>query len=168
VKLFLRFFTGLAAPVFSALGHGSAQQQGTKLNPPALSDSLGHGGRKPASNQEPGRCGDAGDEAKKKEAALASSRLLDPAFKPSKLSQDRLDKFKELHKKRLQITEKPKYKRKLKVPNSLGTAGRSTKVTSDYKFTNTDASADSSPRDVHHTSSITGIQGALEVIPTSK
>uniref|UniRef100_A0A804NEY5 Uncharacterized protein n=2 Tax=Zea mays TaxID=4577 RepID=A0A804NEY5_MAIZE len=86
-----------------------------KLNPPALSDSLGHGGRKPASNQEPGRCGDAGDEAKKKEAALASSRLLDPAFKPSKLSQDRLDKFKELHKKRLQITEKPKYKRKLKV-----------------------------------------------------
>jgi hypothetical protein len=92
--LFLRFFTGLAAPVFSALGHGSAQQQGTKLNPPALSDSLGHGGRKPASNQEPGRCGDAGDEAKKKEAALASSRLLDPAFKPSKLSQDRLDKFK--------------------------------------------------------------------------
>jgi hypothetical protein len=54
-----------------------------------------------ASNQEPGRCGGAGagagdddDEAKRKEAALASSRLLDPWFKPSKLSQDRLDKFK--------------------------------------------------------------------------
>jgi hypothetical protein len=51
------------------------------------------------SNQEPGRCGGAGDgdgddEAKRKEAALASSRLLDPGFKPSKLSQDRLDKFK--------------------------------------------------------------------------
>ncbi|EES03458.3 hypothetical protein BDA96_03G284200 [Sorghum bicolor] len=114
-----------------------------------------------ASNQEPGRCGGAGagagdddDEAKRKEAALASSRLLDPWFKPSKLSQDRLDKFKELHKKRLQITEKPKYKRKPK-----GTTGRSIKVTSEYKFTDKDASADSSPRDVHHMSSVTGIQG---------
>ena len=55
------------------------------------------------SNQEAVRCGGAGDgdgdvdgddEAKRKEAALASSRLLDPGFKPSKLSQDRLDKFK--------------------------------------------------------------------------
>ncbi|XP_066314785.1 uncharacterized protein [Miscanthus floridulus] len=114
------------------------------------------------SNQEAVRCGGAGDgdvdgddEAKKKEAALASSRLLDPGFKPSKLSQDRLDKFKELHKKRLQITEKPKYKRKLK-----GTTGRSIKVTSDYKFTDKDACADSSPGDVHHMSSVTGIQGA--------
>ncbi|XP_066314784.1 uncharacterized protein [Miscanthus floridulus] len=113
------------------------------------------------SNQEAVRCGGAGDgdvdgddEAKKKEAALASSRLLDPGFKPSKLSQDRLDKFKELHKKRLQITEKPKYKRKLK-----GTTGRSIKVTSDYKFTDKDACADSSPGDVHHMSSVTGIQG---------
>ena len=37
---------------------------------------------------------DEGDEAKGKEDALASSRLLDPEFKPSKLSQDQLDKFK--------------------------------------------------------------------------
>jgi hypothetical protein len=37
---------------------------------------------------------DGGDEASGKEEALASSRLLDPEFKPSKLSQDRLDKFK--------------------------------------------------------------------------
>ncbi|XP_066309437.1 uncharacterized protein [Miscanthus floridulus] len=136
-----------------------------------------------ASNQEPGRCGgDGDDEAKRKEAALASSRLLDPGFKPSKLSQDRLDKFKELHKKRLQITEKPKYRRKpkgtclscissclavlvfyspspIRGSNSLGTTGRSIKVTSDYKFTDKDASSDSSPRDVHHMSSVTGIQG---------
>ncbi|KAL5656051.1 hypothetical protein ACJX0J_035370, partial [Zea mays] len=60
----------------------------------------------------------------------------------------------ELHKKRLQITEKPKYKRKPK-----GTTERSIKVTSNYKFTDKDASADSSPRDVHHMSSVTGIQG---------
>ena len=86
----------------------------------------------------------------------------------------------ELHKKRLQITEKPKYKRKpkgtclscmssclamlvfyspIRGSNSLGTTGRSIKVTSDYKFTDKDASADSSPRDVHHMSSVTGIQG---------
>jgi hypothetical protein len=50
--------------------------------------------------EETGRSGGAGDggdgddEAKRKEEALASSRLLDPGFKPSKLSQDRLDKFK--------------------------------------------------------------------------
>lgn len=37
---------------------------------------------------------DGGDEARGKEDALASSRLLDPEFKPSKLSQDQLDKFK--------------------------------------------------------------------------
>jgi hypothetical protein len=37
---------------------------------------------------------DGGDEASGKADALASSRLLDPEFKPSKLSQDRLDKFK--------------------------------------------------------------------------
>ncbi|TKW16147.1 hypothetical protein SEVIR_5G279800v4 [Setaria viridis] len=97
--------------------------------------------------------GDGDDEAKRKEEALASSRLLDPGFKPSKLSQDRLDKFKELHKKRLQITEKPKYKRKPK-----GTTGRSTKVTNDYKFIDKDESAVSSPRDVYHTSSVTVIQ----------
>jgi len=50
-----------------------------------------------SSKQETGRsggAGDGGDEAKRKEEALASSRLLDPGFKPSKLSQDRLDKFK--------------------------------------------------------------------------
>jgi hypothetical protein len=34
------------------------------------------------------------DEAKSKEAMLACSRLLDPGFKPSKVSQDQLDKFK--------------------------------------------------------------------------
>uniref|UniRef100_A0A0A9FVW6 Uncharacterized protein n=1 Tax=Arundo donax TaxID=35708 RepID=A0A0A9FVW6_ARUDO len=101
-----------------------------------------------------GGAGDAGgdDEAKRKEAALASSRLLDPGFKPAKLSQDKLDKFKELHKKRLQIMEKPKNKRKYK-----GSTGRNSKVTDDYKFTGKDESADNTPTDVHHTSSI-GIQ----------
>lgn len=37
---------------------------------------------------------DGDDEGSGKEEALASSRLLDPGFKPSKLSQDWLDKFK--------------------------------------------------------------------------
>ncbi|CAL4974661.1 unnamed protein product [Urochloa decumbens] len=108
-----------------------------------------------SSKLETGRSGDGdgGDEAKRKEEALASSRLLDPGFKPSKLSQDRLDKFKELHKKRLQMTEKPKYKRKPK-----GIAGRSTKVNMDCKFTDKDEGADGSPRDVHNTSSVTEIQ----------
>lgn len=111
-----------------------------------------------ASKQETGRSGGAGDgdgdeEAKRKEALLASTRLLDPGFKPTKLSQDRLDKFKELHKKRLQITEKPKYKIKQK-----GAIGRSTKVNNDYKFTDKDGSSDSSPRDLHHTSSVIVIQ----------
>ncbi|GJM93521.1 hypothetical protein PR202_ga10083 [Eleusine coracana subsp. coracana] len=41
-----------------------------------------------------GEVADGDGEAKRKEVALASSRLLDPGFKPSKLSQDRLDKFK--------------------------------------------------------------------------
>ncbi|KAJ1284807.1 hypothetical protein BS78_03G233700 [Paspalum vaginatum] len=110
------------------------------------------------SKQETGRSGGAGDgdgdgEAKRKEEALASSKLLDPGFKPAKLSLDRLDKFKELHKKRLQITEKPKHKRKPK-----GATGSTTKVMNNCKFTDKDESSDSCPRDVHHTSSVIGIQ----------
>ena len=93
----MELFTGPVAPGFSALGHGSTQQQGP--NPPVL--PLGAMEAATASSkQETGRSGGAGDggdgggEAKRKEEALASSRLLDPGFKPSKLSQDRLDKFK--------------------------------------------------------------------------
>jgi hypothetical protein len=41
-----------------------------------------------------GEAADGDDEAKRKETVLASSMLLDPGFKPSKLSQDHLDKFK--------------------------------------------------------------------------
>jgi len=151
----MELFTGPVAPGFSALGHGSTQQQGP--NPPVL--PLGAMEAASCKQEETGRSGGAGDggagddEAKRKKEALASSRLLDPGFKPSKLSQDRLDKFKELHKKRLQITEKPKHKRKLK-----GTTGRSTKVNDDYKFPDKDESADSSPRDVHYSSSVTVIQ----------
>ncbi|XP_062180191.1 uncharacterized protein LOC133884692 [Phragmites australis] len=105
--------------------------------------------------EEGGRAGDAADgedEAKRKEDALASSRLLDPGFKPSKLSQDQLDKFKELHKKRLQIMEKPKNKRKYKGSTGI------TKVTDDYKFTDKDESAHNTPTNVHHTST-TGFKG---------
>ncbi|XP_062206564.1 uncharacterized protein LOC133908515 [Phragmites australis] len=110
-----------------------------------------------------GDAADGDDEAKREEEALACSRLLDPGFKPSKLSQYQLDKFKELHKKRLQITEKPKKKRKCK-----GSNGRNTKVTDDYKFTDKDESSDNIPSDIHHTSSTTGIQGDLALALPSK
>uniref|UniRef100_A0ACD5VJU5 Uncharacterized protein n=1 Tax=Avena sativa TaxID=4498 RepID=A0ACD5VJU5_AVESA len=93
------------------------------------------------------------DEASGKEEALASSRLLDPEFKPSKLSQDRLDKFKELHKKWLQINEKTKFKGK-----SRGSTSRNTKVCSDSKFSDEDKSVDNTAIDVHHTTSTTGTQ----------
>ncbi|PAN29071.1 hypothetical protein PAHAL_5G200200 [Panicum hallii] len=153
----MELFTGPVAPGFSALGHGSTQQEATLS--PTHPFSLSAMEAASSKQEETGRSGGAGDggdgddEAKRKEEALASSRLLDPGFKPSKLSQDRLDKFKELHKKRLQITEKPKHKRKPK-----GTTGRNTKVNNDYKFPDKDESADSSPRDVHHSSSVTVIQ----------
>ncbi|CAM0882188.1 unnamed protein product [Alopecurus aequalis] len=93
------------------------------------------------------------DEASGKEEALAASRLLDPQFKPSKLSQDRLDKFKELHKKRLQISEKTKYKGK-----SSGSTSRNTKVSNDSEFNYKDKSVDNTAIDVHHTTSNTGPQ----------
>jgi len=92
----MELFTGPVAPGFSALGHGSTQQQGP--NPPVL--PLGAMEAASSKQEETGRSGGAGDggagddEAKRKKEALASSRLLDPGFKPSKLSQDRLDKFK--------------------------------------------------------------------------
>ena len=92
----MELFTGPVAPGFSALGHGSTQQQGP--DPSVL--PLGAMEAASSKQEETGRSGGAGDgaagddEAKRKEEALASSRLLDPGFKPSKLSQDRLDKFK--------------------------------------------------------------------------
>ncbi|KAL6614708.1 hypothetical protein ACP70R_036978 [Stipagrostis hirtigluma subsp. patula] len=144
----------------SALGHFSIQPQATKPDSSAPSSaSAMEAASTPEIGRRAGAGGDAAggtDEAKRKEEALTSSRLLDPGFKPSKLSQDKLDKFKELHKKRLQIMEKPKYKRK-----SKGSTGRSAKVTHDSKFTDEDDSADNNPTYVHHTSSATEIQGNL-------
>ncbi|XP_044976708.1 uncharacterized protein LOC123444149 isoform X1 [Hordeum vulgare subsp. vulgare] len=99
---------------------------------------------------------DGDDEARGKEDALASSRLLDPEFKPSKLSQDQLDKFKELHKKRLQLKEKTKSKGKPK-----GRAGTNTNVANDSQFSNKDKSIDSAAIDVQHTTSTTGAQANL-------
>ncbi|KAL5226448.1 hypothetical protein ABZP36_014713 [Zizania latifolia] len=102
---------------------------------------------------------DGGDEAKRKEDALASSRLLYPDFKPSKLSQDRLDKFKELHKKRLQIKEKSKCKGK-----SRGSTEKNTKVTSDSSVTVTDKdeSVGNVGINAQHTASTAGTQVDLE------
>ncbi|XP_006644553.2 uncharacterized protein LOC102717385 isoform X2 [Oryza brachyantha] len=102
-----------------------------------------------------GGAGDAygGDEAKRKEDPLASSRLLDPDFKPSKLSQDRLDKFKELQKKWLQIKEQPKCKGK-----SRGNTKKNSKVTSDCRVADKDESTSNVAIDVQHTSSPAGFQ----------
>ncbi|XP_073002761.1 uncharacterized protein [Typha latifolia] len=58
--------------------------------------------------------GEEEEDDTRREAALAATPLLDPSFKPSKLSQSQLDKFKELHKKRLQIKVKAKDKEKTK------------------------------------------------------
>ncbi|BAD82556.1 hypothetical protein [Oryza sativa Japonica Group] len=160
-----------------------------------------------ASKDQIGRGGgtgdaDGGDGAKRKEDALASSRLLDPDFKPSKLSQDRLDKFKgnaslvlmefgvcrlyarilvgtenihtlsvtgardlessqELHKKRLQIKEKPKCKGK-----SRGSTKKNTKVTSDCSIVDKDESIGNVAIDVQHTASAAGTQ--VVKVPAAK
>uniref|UniRef100_A0A1D1YS72 Protein FAM204A n=1 Tax=Anthurium amnicola TaxID=1678845 RepID=A0A1D1YS72_9ARAE len=55
------------------------------------------------------------EEDRRREAALAATPLLLPGFKSSKVSQAQLDKFRELHKRRLQIKEISKNKRKSKV-----------------------------------------------------
>ncbi|KAG8055803.1 hypothetical protein GUJ93_ZPchr0001g31802 [Zizania palustris] len=100
---------------------------------------------------------DGADEAMGKEDALASSRLLDPDFKPSKLSQDRLDKFKELHKKRLQINEKSKCKVK-----SRGRTEKNDKVTSDSSVTDKDESVGNVGINVQNMASTAGTQMDLE------
>uniref|UniRef100_A0A0E0JMN6 Uncharacterized protein n=1 Tax=Oryza punctata TaxID=4537 RepID=A0A0E0JMN6_ORYPU len=119
-----------------------------------------------ASKDQIGRGGgagdaDGGDGAKRMEDALASSRLLDPDFKPSKLSQDQLDKFKELHKKRLQIMEKPKGKGK-----SRGSTKKNTKVTSDCSIAEKDESSGNVAIDVQHTASPAGTQ--VVKVPSGK
>ncbi|KAK9047942.1 hypothetical protein SSX86_033096 [Deinandra increscens subsp. villosa] len=55
------------------------------------------------------------EEDERREEAIASVACLNPKFKPSSAaSQARLSKFQELHKRRLQIKEKSKIKRKSK------------------------------------------------------
>ncbi|CAI9272376.1 unnamed protein product [Lactuca saligna] len=53
------------------------------------------------------------EEDERREAAIASAACLNPKFKPSSaVAQARLSKFQELHKRRLQIKEKSKVKKK--------------------------------------------------------
>lgn len=56
----------------------------------------------------------ADDDYKRKEEELASTPLFNPDFKSSKVTQAQLDKFKELHKRRLQILQKTSNKEKFK------------------------------------------------------
>ncbi|MED6136688.1 hypothetical protein PIB30_058126 [Stylosanthes scabra] len=54
------------------------------------------------------------EEERRREAAIASSPCLRPNFSAKGVTQDQLSKFRELHKKRLQLKSKPKFKTKLK------------------------------------------------------
>ncbi|KAF3444181.1 hypothetical protein FNV43_RR13871 [Rhamnella rubrinervis] len=53
-------------------------------------------------------------EDEKRETAIASTPLLQHAFKPRALTQNQISKFQELHKRRLQIKSKSKVKKKQK------------------------------------------------------
>ncbi|XP_050372849.1 uncharacterized protein LOC126790586 [Argentina anserina] len=53
-------------------------------------------------------------EDERKEAAIASTAVLQPNFKPKGLTQQQLSKFQELHRKRLQIKSKSKFEKKPK------------------------------------------------------
>ncbi|KAL5743326.1 hypothetical protein ACOSQ2_026442 [Xanthoceras sorbifolium] len=54
------------------------------------------------------------EEDERREAAIASTQFLQPNFKPKRLTQDQLSKFQELHRRRLQIKSKPKFREKSK------------------------------------------------------
>ncbi|KAE8777696.1 hypothetical protein D1007_49506 [Hordeum vulgare] len=101
---------------------------------------------------------DGDDEARGKEDALASSRLLDPEFKPSKLSQDQLDKFKVFfsYLDFSNVQCEPCILVRLMIPT--GRAGTNTNVANDSQFSNKDKSIDSAAIDVQHTTSTTGAQ----------
>ncbi|XP_010693282.2 uncharacterized protein LOC104906239 isoform X2 [Beta vulgaris subsp. vulgaris] len=54
------------------------------------------------------------DEDQRKEAEISSNPCLRPNFKSSAISQDQLAKFRELHRRRLQVKTKTKNKKKSK------------------------------------------------------
>ncbi|KHN41494.1 hypothetical protein glysoja_044667, partial [Glycine soja] len=54
------------------------------------------------------------EEDRRREAAIASSSCLRPNFNPKGITQDQLSKFRELHKRRLQLKSKSKFKMKSK------------------------------------------------------
>ncbi|XP_020239256.1 uncharacterized protein LOC109818235 [Cajanus cajan] len=54
------------------------------------------------------------EEDRKREAAIASTPLLQPNFNPKGITQHQLSKFRELHKRRLQLKSKSKFKTKPK------------------------------------------------------
>lgn len=63
------------------------------------------------------------EEDERREAAIASTPCLQPNFKPAGVSKAQLAKFQELHKRRLQIKERSKTKKKSK--GSVGRTNRS-------------------------------------------
>lgn len=54
------------------------------------------------------------EEDRRREAAISSTPCLQPNFNPKGVSQDQLSKFRELHRKRLQLKSKSKFKTKPK------------------------------------------------------
>ena len=54
------------------------------------------------------------EEDRRREAAISSTPCLQPNFNPKGVTQDQLSKFRELHRKRLQLKSKSKFKTKPK------------------------------------------------------
>ncbi|XP_012568141.1 uncharacterized protein [Cicer arietinum] len=54
------------------------------------------------------------EEDRRREAAISSTLSLQPNFNPKGVTQDQLSKFRELHRKRLQLKSKSKFKTKSK------------------------------------------------------
>ncbi|CAK8533207.1 unnamed protein product [Lathyrus sativus] len=63
------------------------------------------------------------EEDRRREAAISSSPCLQPNFNPKRVTQDQLSKFRELHRKRLQLKSKSKFKTKPKVESKRKAQG---------------------------------------------
>ncbi|XP_078445926.1 uncharacterized protein LOC144714970 [Wolffia australiana] len=75
-----------------------------------------------------------GDGEERREASLAACPLLQPGFKPSKVSQLHIEKFRELHKLRLKMKESWKEKGKRKVNANSSSKKQKTELTfKEYK-----------------------------------
>ncbi|KAL5726404.1 hypothetical protein ACHQM5_009450 [Ranunculus cassubicifolius] len=68
-------------------------------------------------------------EEERREAALQAAAAMQPDFKSESITQNQLDKFKELHRRRLQIKAKSKIHK-----NSKGSCGAGKRNKKDFKY----------------------------------